>query len=155
MHKSQKKIQLVQAIQEYVGQNDLSAGDLFRLLMAKGADVSETTIRRIVKADAVQENFSLDVLQRVSSALFGVNDSPLPAEEIDSSELAELEGLRAVNALTNAALKEAQAVISQLEKNILQTDIKITELTELCDFFKSQLNEKDRQIDKLLNLLEK
>ena len=88
-------------------------------------------------------------MQRVSSALFGVNDKPIPAAEIDSAELAEREALRAVNALTDAALQDALGKIASLESRLEEAETKILKLVELAAFRKSQMIEKDRQIERL------
>ena len=153
MRKAERIQQLVRAIQEYVVQEELSPADLFRIVTERGADVSESTVRRIAKAEPGKENFNIDVLQRVSTALFRVNDSPLPADEIDSPELAEREALRAVTALTDAALKEAQTRIAQLEEKLSLAETRNAELVDLVSFLKQQLTEKDRQMEKLWQLI--
>ena len=115
MEHSIKRQQLVIAIQEFAKAEGKSAADIFRQAVEKGCDVSESTIRRIIKANPEEEKFSFEVLQRVSSALFDVNAMPLSAENIDTPETAELEGLRAVSVLSDVALKEANGRIEALE----------------------------------------
>lgn len=155
MKHSEKRQQLVRAIQEYISQEGWSPADFFHHISEKGADISESTARRIAKADPATENFSLDVLQRVSSALFGVNDKPIPAAEIDSAELAEREALRAVNALTDAALQDALGKIASLESRLEEAETKILKLVELAAFRKSQMIEKDRQIERLWSFVDR
>ena len=153
MEKSIRRQQLVSAIQEYAQQKGMGAADVLRLCAERHCDVSESTIRRIIKADPSSENFSFDSLQRVSKALFDVDASPTPASEITTSEEAEREGLKAVNALTDAALKEAEKQIEQLEKQLQDAEAKIEHLVDVAEFRKAQLIEKDRQIDRLFNLV--
>ena len=151
--KHEKRVQLVRAIQEYIQQEDMSPTDLYKVVTENGGDVSETTIRRIAKADPEMENFSLDVLQRVSAALFKVNEEPIPVEKIDSAELAEKEALRAVTALTDAALQEAQARIVQLEAELSEANFKIEQLTDLNHLWKEQMIERGKQVSILLSIL--
>lgn len=155
MEKSIRRQQLVSAIQEYAQQKGMGAADVLRLCAERRCDVSESTIRRIIKADPSSENFSFDSLQRVSKALFDVDASPTPASEITTSEEAEREGLKAVNVLTDAALKDAEKQIAQLEKQLQEAEDKIKHLTDVADFRKEQLQEKDRQINKLFDVISK
>ena len=165
MKKAEKKRQLVQAVQEYMVQEELTPADLFHVVKENGADVSEATVRRIAKAEPGKENFNLDVLQRISTALFRVNATPIPVDKINSSEVAEIEGLRAVTALTDAAFQEAQEKITILEKQLAEAlerlsvlsdaELKVKQLQELCEFRKQQMIEKDKQIDNLWRLIEK
>lgn len=155
MEHSIKRQQLVIAIQEFAKAEGKSAADIFRQAVEKNCGVSETTIRRILKADPEKENFSFDVLQRVSSALFDVNAMPLSAEKIDTPETAELEGLRAVSVLADAALQEAQERVKELEHLLVDANEKISQLTEIASFRKSQMIAKDCQIASLLNMLER
>ena len=165
MKKSQKREQLVSAIQEYVAQEGLSPADFIRIVHKRGGDVSATTLRRILKADLSSDNFSFEALQEASKALFNVDRSPIPPEDINSPEAAEIEGLRAVTALTDAAFQEAQEKITILEKQLAEAlerlsvlsdaELKVTQLQELCEFRKQQMIEKDKQIDNLWRLIEK
>ncbi|MBQ1236171.1 MAG: hypothetical protein IIX72_04275, partial [Oscillospiraceae bacterium] len=98
-------------------------------------------------------NFSFDVLQRVSTALFEVDATPTPANEITTSEEAEREALKAVNVLADVALKEAEKQIAQLEKQLQDAEAKIEHLIDVAEFRKAQLIEKDRQIDRLFDLV--
>lgn len=165
MKKSQKREQLVSAIQEYVAQEGLSPADFIRIVHKRGGDVSDTTLRRILKADLSSDNFSFEALQEASKALFKVDSSPTPIEDINSPEVAEIEGLRAVTALTDAAFQEAQEKIAILEEQLTEAlerlsvlsgaELKVTQLQELCEFRKQQMIEKDKQIDNLWRLIEK
>ena len=149
MEKSIRRQQLTTAIQEYVQQRGMGAADVLRLCSDRRCDVSESTIRRILKANPSRENFSFDVLQRVSTALFEVDATPTPANEITTSEEAEREALKAVNVLADVALKDAEKQIAQLEKQLLEAEAKIAHLIDVAEFRKEQLMEKDRQIDRL------
>ena len=153
MEKSIRRQQLVIAIQEYATQEGMGAADVLRRLSDRHCDVSETTIRRILKATPSQEHFSFDVLQRVSNALFDLEAAPVPAAEINTAEEAEREALRAVSALTEAALKDATDKIANLEQALEAAQLKISKLSALADFFAKQNVEKDAQINKLLELL--
>lgn len=153
MEKSIRRQQLVSAIQEYAQQKGMGAPDVLRLCADRRCDVSESTIRRILKADPSRVNFSFDVLQRVSNALFAVDATPTPPTEITSSEEAEREALKAVNVLADAALKEAEEKIIQMEKQLDEARQKIVSLEELAEFRKAQMLEKDNQINKLLDYL--
>ena len=155
MEHSIKRQQLVIAIQEFAKAEGKSAADIFRQAVEKGCDVSESTIRRIIKANPEEEKFSFEVLQRVSSALFDVNAMPLSAEKIDTPETAELEGLRAVSVLSDVALKEANGRIENLETELREAHQKIMQLTEIAEFRKQQMIVKDIQIQSLLRLLER
>ena len=79
--------------------------------------------------------------------------APVPAAEINTAEEAEREALRAVSALTEAALKDATDKISRLEQDLEAAQAKISKLSALADFFAKQNVEKDAQINKLLELL--
>ena len=153
MEMSLRRQQLVTAIQEFAVQKGMGAADVLRLCSDRRCDVSESTIRRILKANPSRENFSFDVLQRVSTALFEVDATPTPANEITTSEEAEREALKAVNVLADVALKEAEKQIAQLEKQLQEAEAKIEHLIDVADFRKEQLMEKDRQIDRLFDLV--
>lgn len=155
MEKSIRRQQLVSAIQEYAQQKGMGAADVLRLCAERHCDVSESTIRRVLKADASKENFSYEVLQRVSNTLFEVDATPTPPTEINSSEEAEREALKAVNVLADAALKEAEEKLAQTEKLLHEAQQKIAGLEDLAEFRKSQMVEKDKQINKLLDVLGK
>lgn len=155
MERSIKRQQLVIAIQKYAEENGYGAADMYRIVNERGGDVSETTIRRILKADAEKENFSFEVLNRVSSSLFAVNAIPIPADEMDNAEVAEREALRAVSALSDAALQEANAKIAKLERELAEAERKIKEVLEIAAFRRLQMEAKDVQINKLLNILGK
>lgn len=155
MKKSEKRQQLLRAIQEYMAQEGMTPSDLYRCVLERGGGVSDTTIRRIAKAEADKENFSLEVLQTVTNALFGITDKPIPAEDISSPEVAEREALKAVSVLTDVALQEAQAKIAQLEVQLAEADRKILQLTEIAEFRKQQMIDKDRQIERLWAMVEK
>lgn len=155
MEHSIKRQQLVIAIQEFAKAEGKSAADIYRQAVEKGCDVSESTIRRIIKANPEEEKFSFEVLQRVSTALFDINAMPLTAEKIDTPETAELEGLRAVSVLSDAALKEANGHIENLEVELNEANRKIAQLTEIAEFRKQQMIVKDVQIQALLRLLER
>ena len=155
MEKSIRRQQLVMAIQEYATQEGMGAADVLRTLSDRHCDVSESTIRRILKADASRENFSFDVLQRVSAALFDIAAAPIPPAEINTAEDAEREALRAVSALTEDALKEANGKIAQLEKQLAAAMTEIEKLADLAAFLKQQTLEKGAQISKLLDMLDR
>lgn len=153
MEKSQKRQQLVIAIQEFAAQKGMGPADVYRLCLDRNADVSESSVRRILKADPDKENFSFDVLQRVSGALFNVNAQPVPAEQIDSAAMAEREALRAVSALSDAALQEAQGRIAQLEAQLAAANNALQDMSErkqhfkdLYEEFRQQSHIKDEQI---------
>ncbi len=155
MKKSEKREQLVRAIQEYVIQEGLTPADFVRLVHKRGGDVSEATLRRILNADASVTNFSFEALQQATKALFNVDSTPIPAEDINSAEAAEMEALRAVTSLTDSAFQEAQERIAQLETQLAETEKKLEQLIELSAFRKQQMTEKDKQIERLWKLLEK
>lgn len=155
MKKSQKREQLVSAIQEYVAQEGLSPADFVRIVHKRGGDVSETTLRRILKADLSSDNFSFEALQEASKALFNVDRSPIPPEDITSPEAAEIEALRAVASLTDSEFQDAQKRIAELERQLAEANEKLNQLTELAAFRKQQMIEKDKQIDNLWRLIEK
>lgn len=155
MERSIKRQQLVIAIQKYAEENGYGAADMYRIVNERGGDVSETTIRRILKADAEKENFSFEVLNRVSSSLFAVNAIPIPADEMDTAEVAEREALRAVTALSDLALQEANAKIAELERKLAGAEKTIAQLLDIAAFRRQQMEVKDLQINKLLAVLEK
>ena len=169
MKKSEKRQQLLIAIQEYINQEGLTPSDVFRIVNEKGGGVSESSVRRICKADAEKENFSLEGLHRVSAALFGVNDRPIPVEDIITSEVAEMEALRAVASLTDSALQEsndriaslesqladALEKIAKLEQLLSDSEIRSQKLIDLASFRKQQMIEKDRQISRLWDMVSK
>ena len=155
MKKSEKRQQLLRAIQEYMAQEGMTPSDLYRRIVERGGGVSDSTVRRIAKAEVDKENFSLEVLQTVSNALFGITDKPIPAEDISSPEVAEREALKAVSVLTDVALQEAQLKISQLETQLAEAHKTIEQLTELAEFRKEQMTEKDTQIERLWGLVGK
>lgn len=155
MENSIKRQQLVIAIQEFAKAEGKSAADIYRQAVEKGCDVSESTIRRIIKANPEEEKFSFEVLKRVSAACFDVNAMPLAPEKIDTPETAELEGLRAVSALSDVALKEANVRIENLESELKEAYQMIAQLTDIAEFRKQQMISKDIQIQSLLNLLER
>lgn len=155
MKKSEKRQQLLRAIQEYMSQEGMSPSDLYRRVQERGGGVSDSTIRRIAKAEADKENFSLEVLQTVTNALFGIDDKPIPAEDISSPEVAEREALKAVSVLTDVALQEAQDKIANLEKRLAEAESKLLNLAEIADFRKQQMIEKDRQIERLWLMIHK
>lgn len=183
MERNIKRQQLVSAIQKFVKEEGLGANDVLRRVSDKGCDVSESTIRRILKADPEKENFSFEVLQRVSNSLLNVNALPLPPEEINSPEAAEREALRAVAGLSDVALQDKQETITELEIRLLEanktierleaaiaeanrhygsievqlaeTRQKLAELAELAAFRREQLITKDSQMTKLLEMLDK
>lgn len=155
MKKSEKRQQLLRAIQEYVTQEGLTPADFVRLVHKRGGDVSDSTLRRMFNADAETTNFTFEALQQATKALFNVDSSPIPVEDINSAEAAEMEALRAVTSLTDSAFQEAQEKISQLETQLAEMEKKLEQLTELSDFRKQQMIEKDRQIERLWRMLEK
>lgn len=155
MKKSEKREQLLRAIQEYVTQEGLTPADFVRLVHKRGGDVSDSTLRRMLNSDAETRNFSFEALQQATKALFGVDSAPIPVEDINSAEAAEMEALRAVTSLTDSAFQEAQEKISQLETQLAEMEKKLEQLIELSDFRKQQMTEKDRQIDRLWKLIEK
>lgn len=155
MKKSEKREQLLRAIQEYVTQEGLTPADFVRLVHKRGGDVSDSTLRRMLNSAVETSNFSFEALQQATKALFGVDSDPIPAENINSAEAAEMEALRAVTSLTDSAFQEAQEKISQLETQLAEAEKKLEQLIELCDFRKQQMTEKDRQIERLWKLLEK
>lgn len=153
MKKSERRQQLLRAVQEYMTQEGLTPSDVYRRVLDHGGGVSDSTIRRIAKADWQTENFSLDVLQRLTDVLFGITDKPKTAAEIDTPAEAEREALKAVTALTDVALREAQSRIAELEKLLADSTAKIEQLAELAAFRKSQMLEKDKQIERLWRML--
>lgn len=155
MKKSEKREQLVRAIQEFASQEGLSPADFVRTVHKNGGDVSESTLRRMLNADPTKENFSFDALQQTSKALFDVDKRPTPVENINSAEEAEMEALRAVTSLTDVALQEAQNKITQLELSLAETEKKLLQMAELSDFYKQQMIAKDNQIERLWKLIEK
>ena len=155
MKKSEKRQQLLRAIQEYVTQEGLTPADFVRLVHKRGGDVSDSTLRRMFNADAETTNFTFEALQQATKALFNVDSSPIPVEDINSAEAAEMEALRAVTSLTDYAFQEAQEKISQLETQLAEMEKKLEQLTELSAFRKQQMIEKDRQIERLWRMLEK
>ena len=155
MKKSEKREQLLRAIQEYVTQEGLTTADFVRLVHKRGGDVSDSTLRRMLNSDAETSNFSFEALQQATKALFDVDSAPIPAENINSAEAAEMEALRAVTSLTDSAFQEAQERIAQLETKLAEAEKKLEQLIELSDFRKQQMTEKDRQIERLWKLLEK
>ena len=155
MKKSEKRQQLLRAIQEYMSQEGMSPSDLYRRVQERGGGVSDSTIRRIAKAEAEKENFSLEVLQTVTNALFGIYDKPIPAEDISSPEVAEREALKAVSVLTDVALQEAQDKIAHLELSLAEVRKRLLELEEIADFRKRQMIDKDKQIERLWAIIDK
>lgn len=155
MKKSEKRQQLLRAIQEYMAQEGMSPSDLYRRVLERGGGVSDTTIRRMANANAEKENFSLEVLQTVTNVLFGLDDKPIPAKDISSPEVAEREALKAVSVLTDVALQEAQEKISELETKLAEAEMKLKQLITLSEFRREQMTEKDKQIERLWKLLEK
>ena len=155
MKKSERRQQLLCAVQEYMAQEGLTPSDVYRRVLDQGGGVSDSTIRRIAKADWQTENFSLEVLQRLTDVLFGITDKPKTAEEINTPAEAEREALKAVSALTDAALQEAQSRIEELEKLLSDSAAKIEQLAELAAFRKAQMLEKDKQIAHLWGLVGK
>ena len=153
MERSIKRQQLIISIQEYAKKEKLNTTDMLYLVNERGGDISETTMRRILKADAEKESFSFDTLRRISAALFEVNACPIPAEDMKTAQEAELEALRAMSALTATELKDAQAKIALLEHELAEAKLKITELTEIADFRRRQMEEKDSEIHKLWGLV--
>lgn len=171
MKRSEKREQLVRAVQEYVAQEGLSPADFIRIVHNRGGNVSGSTLRRIIKADEF-DNFSFESLQEASKALFKVDSSPTPLEDINSPEAAEIEALRAVASLTNSEFEDAQKRIAELEKHLAEANEKLSQfaalenqltaaeeklvqLVELSAFYKSQMIEKDKQIDNLWRMFEK
>lgn len=153
MKKSARRQQLLHAIQEYVAQEGLTASDVHRLVLKANSDVSISSIQRIITANVETANFTLDVLRGVGEALFGVNDKPMASEDINSSDAAEKEALRAVVALNDASLQEARERIAQLETKLAEANKTIEQLTEIAEFRKEQMTEKDKQIDRLWSMI--
>lgn len=149
MDREIKRQQLISSIQKFAEDNDYTPADMHRLVNSRGGDVSATTMRRILKGEAV----SIDTLRRVASALFDVNAAPLPAAEINTPQEAELEALRAVSALTNTELKDALTKLSLLQHELEEAKLKIVELSEIAAFRRHQMEEKDIQIHELLELI--
>lgn len=149
MERAIKRQQLIISIQKYAEDNDYTARDMLKIVNDRGGDISETTMRRILNGEAV----SIDTLRRVTAALFGVNASPLPADELNSPEVAEREALRAVSALSNTELKDAQTKIALLEHELAEAALKIAELTEIAIFRRKQMEEKDAEIHRLWELV--
>jgi hypothetical protein len=86
---------------------------------------------------------------------FDVNATPLPAAEVDTAQLAELEALRAMAALTEVALKDATAKVEKLEQELAEAGKQLEAVTGIAAFRRQQMVEKDAQIAKLLDLLSK
>lgn len=149
MERAIKRQQLIISIQKYAEENDYTACDMLKIVNDHGGDISETTMRRIIKGEAV----SIDTLRRVTAALFDVNAAPLPAAEMTTPQDAELEALRAVSALSNTELKDAQTKIALLEHELAEARLKIAELTEIAAFRRHQMEEKDAEIHKLWELV--
>jgi hypothetical protein len=151
MERAIKRQQLIVSIQKYAEENDYTASDMLKIVNERGGDISDTTMRRIIKGESV----GFDTLRRVSAALFDVNATPLPAAEVDTAQLAELEALRAMAALTEVALKDATAKVEKLEQELAEADKKLEAVTGIAAFRRQQMVEKDAQIAKLLDLLSK
>jgi hypothetical protein len=151
MERTIKRQQLIVSIQKYAEENDYSASDMLKIVNERGGDISDTTMRRIIKGESV----GFDTLRRVSAALFDVNATPLPAAEVDTAQLAELEALRAMAALTEVALKDANAKVEKLEQKLAEADKQLEAVTGIAAFRRQQMVEKDAQIAKLLDLLSK
>ena len=154
MKKSARRQQLLRAIQEYVTQEGMTAADVHRLVVKAKGDVSISSVQRIMTADVETANFTLDVLRGVSKALFGGNDKPM-ATEITTPDEAEKEALRAVVALNDAAIQEARERITQLETQLAEANKMVEQLTDLANFRKAQMAEKDMQIERLWGLISK
>lgn len=162
MIRSEKRTQLLIAIQKFAKEEGHSGSDLYRIVSERGCEVSESTIRRIVKADPEKENFNYEILHSVTRALFAVNAAPLPVEEIETPEEAEREALRAVAALSDVELQDTVKELDETAhraahfkreyEKALET---IAELKKIADFRKEQMQAKDAQIDRLLRLLER
>ena len=169
MEKSLRRQQLVRAIQEFAAQEGMGAADVLRRVSERNCDVSASTIRRILKADAEKENFSVEVLQRLSAALFDIDAAPIPVEDIGSSEEAEREALKVMSAMQGSALQDAnielasaekrledaELKLAQMQKQLAEAEAKIAELTDLADFRRQQMVEKDRQMSRLLAIFDK
>ena len=162
MVRSEKRTQLLVAVQEFVKAEGIGASDLYRIVSDRGCGGSETTIRRIVKADPEKENFNFEILYSITRALFAVNAAPLPVEEIETPDVAEREALRAVAALSNVELqdtvKELDEISSQAAHYKREYDKAletIEELKKIADFRKEQMIAKDAQIDRLLAIIER
>lgn len=162
MVRSEKRSQLVVAVQEFVKAEGISASDLYRIVCERGCGVSESTIRRIVKADPEKENFSFEILYSITKALFALNAPPLPVEEIETPAEAEREALRAVAALSDVELQDTVKELDETShraahfkreyERALET---IAELKKIADFRKEQMISKDAQIDRLLAIIER
>lgn len=151
MERTIKRQQLIVSIQKYAEENDYSASDMLKIVNERGGDISDTTMRRIIKGESV----GFDTLRRVSAALFDVNATPLPAAEVDTAQLAELEALRAMAALTEVALKDATAKVEKLEQELAEAGKQLEAVTGIAAFRRQQMVEKDAQIAKLLDILSK
>ena len=151
MERAIKRQQLIISIQKYAEENDYTASDMLKIVNDHGGDISETTMRRIIKGEGV----SIDTLRRVTAALFDVNAAPLPATQMTTPQEAELEALRAVSALSNTELKDAQTKIALLEHELAEAKLKIAELTEIAVFRRHQMEEKDAEIHRLWELVGK
>ena len=149
MDREIKRQQLISSIQKFAEDNDYTPSDMLRIVNNRGGDIAATTMRRALKGEAV----SIDTLRRITSALFDVNAAPLPVAEIKTPQEAELEALRAVSALTNTELKDAQTKINLLEHELNEAKLKIAELLEIAAFRRRQMEEKDAQIHELLGLM--
>lgn len=149
MERAIKRQQLIISIQKYAEENDYTASDMLKIVNDHGGDISETTMRRIMKGEGV----SIDTLRRVTAALFDVNAAPLPATQMTTPQEAELEALRAVSALSNTELKDAQTKIALLEHELAEAKLKIAELTEIAVFRRHQMEEKDAEIHRLWELV--
>ena len=149
MERAIKRQQLIISIQKYAEENDYTASDMLKIVNDHGGDISETTMRRIIKGEGV----SIDTLRRVTAALFDVNAAPLPATQMTTPQEAELEALRAVSALSNTELKDAQTKIALLEHELAEAKLKIAELTEIAVFRRHQMEEKDAEIHRLWELV--
>ena len=151
MERTIKRQQLIVSIQKYAEENDYSASDMLKIVNERGGDISDTTMRRIIKCESV----GFDTLRRVSAALFDVNATPLPVAEVDTAQLAELEALRAMAALTEVALKDATAKVEKLEQELAEAGKQLEAVTGIAAFRRQQMVEKDAQIAKLLDILSK
>lgn len=162
MVRSEKRTQLLIAIQKFAKEEGLSASDLYRIVSERGCEVSESTIRRMVKADPETENFNFEILHSITRALFAVNAAPLPVEEIETPEVAEREALRAVAALSEVELQdtvkeldETSSRAAHYKREYEKSLETIAELKKIADFRKEQMIAKDAQIDRLLAIIER
>ena len=151
MERAIKRQQLIISIQKYAEENAYSASDMLKIVNDRGGDISDTTMRRTLKGESV----GFDTLRRISAALFDVNATPLPAAEVDTAQLAEIEALRATAALAEAALKDSISIVEKLEQELAEADRKLEAVTEIARFRRQQMLEKDVQIAKLLDILAK